>query len=126
MTSDLAAVPALYWFWVIVQRMLVFDNRFLEQVLERIGLSQRHIGERKQRLLGKRGVGEGGGAQLRARLLGLDLAPDLAPDVERPRSRGFRSQLVVTLGELRSAEPFPLTVGKSPARASLMSASAAR
>ncbi len=75
------------------QRMLEFDNRFPEQVLERIGLPQRDIGLRQQRLLGKRGVGEGRGAHLRARLLRLNLAPDLPPDVERPESGGLSGEL---------------------------------
>ena len=74
------------------QRMLVLDDRLFEQVFERIGFSQRHIGERQQRLLGKRGVGEGSGAHFRARLLRLDLPPYLPPNVERPHPRGFGGQ----------------------------------
>ena len=65
--------------------MFEFDNSLFEQVLERIVLPERHVGERKQRLLGKRGVGEIGGIRFCERLLRFDLPPDLAPDVERPR-----------------------------------------
>src|SRR6202142_2151778 len=71
------------------QRMFEFDNSPVEQVLERIILSQRHISERQHRLLGKRGVGEIDGIRLCDRLLRFWLPPDLTPDVERPRPRGF-------------------------------------
>ena len=106
-------------------RALVIFDRPCEQVLEQIRLSEGHIGEPERRLRSEQGVGENGGVRLRARLLRLDLAPDLAPDVERPRPGGFRGQIRLR-GERRVAEPVPLTVGKSPARASLMSASAWR
>ena len=53
--------------------LVIFDGPG-EQVLERIRLSKRYIGERERRLRGERGVCENGGVRLRASLL-------------RPRSR---------------------------------------
>ena len=74
-------------------RALVIFDRPREQVLEQIGLAKRYIREREGRLRGKQRICENGGVRLRARLLRLDFAPDLPPDVERPRSSGFRSQV---------------------------------
>ena len=74
-------------------RALVIFDRPGEQILERIRLSKCYIGERERRLRGERGVCEKGGVRLRARLLRLDFAPNLAPDVQCPRPRGFRSQI---------------------------------
>ena len=71
--------------------LVIFDGPG-EQVLERIRLSKRYIGERERRLRGERGVCENGRVRLRASLLRLDLAPDLPPDVERPCARGFSGQ----------------------------------
>ena len=74
-------------------RALVIFDRPGEQILKRIRLSKRHIGKREGRLRGEQRVRENGGVRLRARLLRLDLAPDLTPDVERPRPGGFRGQI---------------------------------
>ena len=107
-------------------RPLVIFDRPGEQVLEQIGLAKRYIRERERGLRGKQRVCENGGVGLRARLLRLDFAPDLTPDVERPRASGFAQSNSCRHGKPRVAEPAPLTVGKSPARASLISASACR
>ena len=75
------------------QRTLIIFDGPGKQVLERIGLAKRYIGERERRLRGERGVCENGGVRLRAGLLRLDFAPNLAPDIQGPRPRGFRSQV---------------------------------
>ena len=72
--------------------LVVFDGPG-EQLLERIGLSQGHIGERQGRLRGKQRVCKKGGVRLRARLFRFDRPPDLAPDVKRPRPGGFRGKI---------------------------------
>ena len=92
MTSDLAAVPALYWFCVIVSECWYSATVLVSRVLERVRFSQRHVGERELGLRGEQRVGEIGGACLRECLLRLDFAPDLPPDVERPDPGSFGGQ----------------------------------
>ena len=52
MTSDLAAVPALYWFCVIVTERLYLRS-FWRAGFPASSLSEGHIGEREGRLLGE-------------------------------------------------------------------------
>ena len=87
MTSDLAAVPALYWFWVIVSERLYSTTVFVRRSSSEFGLPKLHVGERQRRLLCEQGVGETGRCALRSGLLRLDLAPHLSPDVEHPLAR---------------------------------------
>jgi hypothetical protein len=70
--------------------LVIFDGPG-EQVLERIRLSKRYISERERRLRGEQHVRENSGVRVSARLLRLDLAADLTPDVEGPRRRLPRS-----------------------------------
>ena len=74
-------------------RALVIFDRPGEQILEQIRLSKRYISERESRLRGERRVRQNSGVRLSARLLRLDLAPDLTPHVEGPRPRRFRGQV---------------------------------
>ena len=93
MTSDLAAVPASYWFCVIVSERLYSSTVRRQQVFERIRLAQSDIGERERRLRRERRVGEIGRARLRAGRLSLDLAPHLPPHVEGPGARRLAGQV---------------------------------
>ncbi len=70
-----------------LQRALVLLDGVGEQVAQRIGLAQLHIGERQRRLRRQRGVGEIGGARLRRRAVLLDLRGARGPRRRASRSR---------------------------------------
>ena len=110
------------------ERVLVLLDRVVEQIGERVGLAQLHVGERERRLRRQRRVGEVGGARLGRRALLLDRAPRLAPDVERPRAADLGVELVGDCVPVfdRVNDGSKLIVGISPARASAISASASR
>src|SRR5262249_50362544 len=63
---------------------LFFCGRAREQRDQGIGGPETEIGDGELGLRGELGVVEIGGAGLRARCIGLDLAPDAAPDIQIP------------------------------------------
>ena len=103
MTSDLAAVPALYWFCVMSSERWYCLTVSTSRSSSGIGLAQLHIGERQRGLRRQRGVGEIGGADLRAGALLLDGAAHLAPDVERPTGADLCVEQIADLPRARRA-----------------------
>ena len=113
-------------------RALVVFDRPGEQVLERIRLAKRYIGQPEGRLRGEQRVCQNGGVRLRASLLRLDFTPDLAPDVERPGPRSFRRQIraagqaarrrACAINRSERARPAPRLSAPGPAENSASSA----
>ena len=75
-----------------VQRPLILLQRVRQQIVDRVGLPQLHIGERERGLGGQRRVGEFRRADLGRGPLFFDGATYFSPDVERPAAANLRVQ----------------------------------